>query len=133
MDYIIDRYETFDDKRGRLIVFLRERQLKIENKQFGQIYFITFNDEGIVRGNHYHKEWREWFGVVIGEVQVELKDIITKERISLILNAEDKQYVRLEIGPHIAHAFKSMSPTASLLNYASGEWNPNDTFRYKLL
>ena len=133
MDYRLTKIEKHDDNRGELVVFLRNRELKKDQRELGQVYFITFGRKGVVRGNHYHKAWREWFGVVEGRLQVELEDVRTKKHTSFILNSNDKNYIRLEIGPHIAHSFKSLTKHASLLNYADKEWSAKDTFPYKLM
>jgi len=133
MDYKIEHFEKFNDERGQLVVFLRNRNLEKNFKKFGQIYFVTFDKKGAVRGNHYHKRWREWFGVVTGKLEVILKDVKTKKSKILILDGNSNEYVRLEIGPNIVHAFKNISPKASLLNYADKEWSSGDTFSYKLI
>lgn len=130
MDFKLEKFDKFVDTRGELIVFLRERDLNKKNKKFGQIYFVTFDKKGVIRGNHYHKEWREWFGIVAGRVEVTLEDVRTKERKKLVLNAKYKSYIRLEIGPFIAHTFKSTTKYAALLNYTNEEWGPEDTFSY---
>jgi len=132
MDYKITSIEKHSDKRGQLVVFLRSSELKANRKKFGQIYFITFNKKNVVRGNHYHKKWREWFGVVHGSVKAELEDVITGEHKTLVLSSKHNVYKRLEIGPNVAHAFKSMTPTASLLNYGDKEWSAKDRFFYDL-
>lgn len=128
MDYTITKIQKFSDKRGDLIVFLKEEELEEKHKQFGQIYFVTFKKKGIVRGNHYHKTFREWFGVVGGKVSVVLKDMKTGETTTLQLSGNDKEYLRLEIGPNIAHAFTSISASASLLNYTDKQWRADDVF-----
>lgn len=133
MDYKIEYFEKFNDIRGQLVVFLKNSNLHIKNKQFGQIYFVTFNKKGIIRGNHYHKKWREWFGVVIGKLEVILKDIKTNETKKLILDSNSNKYIRLEIGPNIAHAFKNLSNNAALLNYTDSEWSNDNTFNFKLM
>lgn len=133
MDYKVDFIEKHDDERGRLVVFLKNADLNDCFKTFGQIYFVTFNKIGIIRGNHYHKKWREWFGVVDGKVDVMLKDILTGEVVNLIIDGSDDKYTRLEIGPNVAHAFRSLSETASLLNYTDTEWSDGDTFREELI
>lgn len=133
MDYKIDYIEKHDDDRGRLVVFLKNTSLSDKFKNFGQIYFVTFDKPRIVRGNHYHKAWREWFGIVTGKVEVALKDIVTGEAVSLVLDGNSDQYSRLEIGPNIAHAFRNISDQASLLNYTDSEWSPNDTFSEELI
>lgn len=133
MDYKIEYFEKFNDKRGQLVVFLRNIDLDKKYKEFGQIYFVTFDKENAIRGNHYHKKWREWFGVVSGKLQVKLMDVKTKEIKRLVLNANSNKYIRLEIGPNIVHAFKSMTPSAALLNYTDKEWSAEDTFPYEIM
>ncbi len=133
MDYVIEYFEKYNDDRGQLVVFLRNSNLEKKDKQFGQIYFVTFNRKGAIRGNHYHKKWREWFGVVEGKLEVILKDIKIGEEKRMILDGNDKKYIRLTIGPYIAHAFRSLSRKASLVNYANDEWNRNDSVPYKLI
>lgn len=133
MDYKIEYFEKFNDKRGQLVVFLRNRDLKKKQKEFGQIYFVTFEKKDAIRGNHYHKKWREWFGVVSGKLQVKLMNIKTKEKKRLTLDGNSNKYIRLEIGPNIVHAFKSKSAHASLLNYSDKEWSADDTFPCEIL
>ncbi len=133
MDYAIEQFEKHNDERGQLVVFLKNSNLAKPEKEFGQIYFVTFDKKGVVRGNHYHKKWREWFGVVTGKLQVILKDVRSGEMQKLVLEGSSKHYVRLKIGPYIAHAFKSISSKAALINYANREWSSKDDFSYKLI
>ena len=126
MDYKIENFKKFRDKRGQLVVFLKNSDLDKKLKEFGQIYFVTFEKKGVARGNHYHKGMREWFGVVSGRVKVVLIDVKTKERKEMVLNGNSKKYIRLEIGPNIAHGFKSLSGFVSLLNYTDKEWRASD-------
>ena len=133
IDCKIKKIEKYSDERGNLVVFLKNCELEKKNKEFGQVYFITFSNKSVIRGNHYHKNWREWFVVVNGKVQAELEDVRNKEHFSIILDANNKNHVRLEIGSFIAHSFKSLSNSASLLNYAEKEWSTEDTFPYELM
>jgi len=133
MDYKIEHFEKFNDKRGQLVIFLRNRDLDKKLKFFGQIYFVTFEKKGIVRANHYHKEFREWFGVVDGKVKVVLVDIKTNERKEMVLDGNSKKYARLEIGPNIAHGFKSLTNSVSLLNYTDKEWSSKDVFPMEVI
>lgn len=133
MDCKIETLKKHPDQRGELVVFLKKSQLDVHRLSFGQIYFITFEGKGVVRGNHYHKKWREWFGIVHGEVHAELEDIVTKERRTCVLSAGHSTYTRLEIGPQIAHAFRCISPSAALLNYADAEWTAQDRFEYPII
>lgn len=134
MDYKITHFEKHNDKRGQLVVFLRNRDLKKKQKALGQIYFVTFDRKNSIRGNHYHKKWREWFGVVSGKLKVIIMDINTREKKEFIFDGDDaNNYIRLEIGPNIAHAFKNISDKASLLNYSDKEWSASDTFRAEIM
>lgn len=133
MDYKLERFQKYQDDRGDLVVFLRTSNLENKYRKFGQIYFVTFEKKGAVRGNHYHKHWREWFGVVYGKLELLLKDMKTGEEKRMILNGNNKRYIRLEIGPNIAHAFKSLTKKAALLNYANSEWTNKDDFHHKLM
>ncbi len=128
MDYKIEYFDKFSDARGDLIVFLRASNLEKKYEHFGQIYFVTFKKKGTVRANHYHKRIREWFGVVHGKVSVVLQDVKTGQKKKLILDSKDKKYIRLEIGPHVAHAFKSLTASASVVNYTDQEWSQDDVF-----
>lgn len=133
MDCKIETIKKHADDRGELVVFLKQSELERSRRAFGQIYFITFDRKGTVRGNHYHRKWREWFGVVHGEILAELEDIVTKEKVSCVLSADHSSYTRLEIGPNIAHAFRCRSASAALLNYADAEWTAADRYDYSLL
>lgn len=130
MNYTLKEFEKHSDERGDLIVFLKESDLDSKHKKFGQIYFVTFDSKGVVRGNHYHNKWCEWFGIVAGKIEVYLEDIDTQEKITLVLDAKKDKYTRLEIGPHIAHTFRSISDYAALINYANSEWYADDTIPY---
>jgi dTDP-4-dehydrorhamnose 3,5-epimerase-like enzyme len=128
MDYKVEKFEKHSDKRGQLVVFLKASNLYGKYKKFGQIYFITFNRKGIMRGNHFHKKWREWFGVVQGKVKADLRDVKSGETHTIILDGNKNEYIRLEIGPNILHKFTSLTSKASLVNYTDTEWSPHDTF-----
>lgn len=132
MNYSLKKFNKFSDSRGDLIVFLKDSELGKAKKKFGQIYFVTFNKIGVVRGNHYHKKWFEWFGIVAGIVKVILKDMKTDEEKVFILDAKHDIYTRLEIGPYTAHSFRSLTKYAALLNYADSEWSEKDSIPYKL-
>lgn len=133
MDIKIKKFTKIKDERGSLIVFLQNNDLATNDKEFGQIYFVTFDKLGVIRGNHYHKRWREWFGVVSGAVEAHLIDIETNEEKTMILDSSGDEYILLEIGPKIAHAFKNITPNAQLLNYANGEWSESDSIKYEVI
>jgi len=133
LDFKLTKFKSYSDNRGKLIVFLKESELKNAKKKFGQIYFVTFSQKGAIRGNHYHKKWHEWFGVIEGRVKVVLEDVRTKKRTSVVLDSKLDKYTRLETRPYIAHAIISLTKKASLLSYADTQWVNGDTHRYDLL
>jgi dTDP-4-dehydrorhamnose 3,5-epimerase-like enzyme len=133
MDYRHERTKNIIDGRGQLTVFLRKNDLLPSRRSFGQIYFVTFDKKGVVRGNHYHKRWREWFGVVTGSVRVYLQDVRTHEKRSFVLSAGKRHFYRLQIGPYIAHAFKSLTSKAALLNYGDAPWSQDDRYVHALI
>ena len=130
MDFNISTLTKHTDQRGYLVEFLKNDELQGSNKNFGQIYYVTFNKDNIVRGNHYHTKTEEWFGVVHGSLLVVLEDVKTKERKSFELHSSKDEFIRLSIGKEIAHAFKCLSESAILLDYANKEYEPEYTDRH---
>ncbi|MEW6040538.1 MAG: WxcM-like domain-containing protein [Elusimicrobiota bacterium] len=130
MDYKITFCDKHSDLRGYLVEFLKQTELMEEHKQFGQIYFVTFEKPETVRGNHYHLSTYEWFGVASGILEVVLEDVNTKERLTFKLDSNDKKFVRLHIGLNVAHAFKNLSDTAVLIDYANRPYDPQNTDRH---
>lgn len=133
MNYKLEKLEKKSDERGYLIEFLKNSEL--DKKEFGQNYFVTFNQKDVVRGNHYHTKKSEWFTIAVGKAEVILKDIETGETEAIILTDEDQKYLtRLYIAPNIAHSFRSLTDRAVLLNYTDIEYHPEDpdTHRYQL-
>jgi dTDP-4-dehydrorhamnose 3,5-epimerase-like enzyme len=135
MDFEIAYLIKHNDHRGYLVEFLKGDELNDVNKTFGQIYYVTFNNENVVRGNHYHKQTEEWFGVIFGSLLVVLEDVNTQERKTFELHSSENEFVRLRIGKGIAHAFKCLSKSAILLDYANRQYDPtnSDRFHYTLL
>lgn len=126
MDYELAQCVKHSDQRGFLVEFLKAPELLLPHKLFGQIYVATFEKPGQIRGNHYHTRFEEWFGVVAGILKVVLEDIKTKERASFVLNATDKTFPRLHIGPFIAHAFINLTERAVLLDYTNSVYDPEN-------
>lgn len=135
LDYDISQPTEHRDERGCLVELLKGDELSGEKKILGQIYFVTFEKLRVIRGNHYHIKKEEWFIVAQGRLHVELQDVDTRERVSLVLDSKKDGYVRLRIGKKIAHAFMNLSPTATMVNYASQSYHQTDpdTFPYVLI
>jgi dTDP-4-dehydrorhamnose 3,5-epimerase-like enzyme len=51
----------------------------------------------------------------------------------MILDGNSKKYVRLEIGPNVAHGFKSISKSVTLLNYTDKEWSREDVIKMEVI
>ncbi|MGD9645641.1 MAG: WxcM-like domain-containing protein [Pirellulales bacterium] len=126
MDYELVECSKHTDERGYLVEFLRYEELDEQHTPFGQVYFVTFERPRQVRGNHYHTRGREWFGVANGTLEVVLEDVRTRERVQFVLRSDDKSFTRLSIGPYIAHAFRNVSPTAILIDYATEQFDHED-------
>lgn len=134
MNYKIDILNHFTDERGSLVEFIQSNNLAGKSSDhFGQIYFVTFNEKGVTRGNHYHNKPSESFTLIFGRVKVILEDIQTKERIDFILDSQEKPFKRLSIGPEIAHTFISLADYAILLNYADKVYDPKDEDKYSYI
>lgn len=129
MDYSIIECSTFRDARGVLVEFLRADELQAKHQSFGQIYCVTFDRPNQVRGNHFHTRGTEWFGVVEGRLQVVLEDTRSKEREEFILESDAEKFVQLRVGPHVAHAFRNLSPRAVLVDYSSTQYDREDPDR----
>lgn len=119
------------DARGKLVLFLQNDQMN-GPREFGQLYFVTFEKKGVTRGNHYHKKCDEWFGIVTGRVKVLLENIKTHEQAVHILDAKDEEYVRLHVAPEMAHTIVALSAGAILISYANRQWTPDDTYDYQI-
>jgi len=134
MEYTLKKIEKHTDERGFLVEFLKKSEMPEGHDKFGQIYYVTFDNAGVIRGNHYHSHKYEWFGVVFGDVQIDIEDVETKERKSFLISPTGQEFVRLGIGPNVAHAVKCLSEKAILIDYFTGEYSPenSDTFFYKL-
>lgn len=130
MDFEISHLLKHNDPRGYLVEFLKNEELSQDNKSFGQIYYVTFSAKDVIRGNHYHKKTEEWFGVLFGSLQVVLEDVNTKDRKIFELHSSENEFIRLRIGKGIAHAFKCLSNSAILLDYANKQYDSVNTDRF---
>lgn len=135
MEYKIVKVKKWQDERGYLAEFLTRKEIDNPQKKFGHMYFVTFVKPGIVRGNHYHARKKEYFGLAMGKAKFILEDIKTKERKMFILSADSRQFIRLQIGPNIAHAVQSLTNNVVLIDYFSFPYNPKhpDSFKYILI
>jgi len=135
LDFKLEKSTRRRDKRGFLVDFLKADELEESDKQFGQIYFVTFEKSKAVRGNHYHENKKEWFVVGQGKVLVILEDVKTKKRETFTLDGNDDIYERLFVGEGVAHAFTNLTPFAYVINYCNKPYHhdqPDSSF-YELI
>lgn len=135
INYTITKSVKRIDERGFLVEFLKGDEVSSAQKKLGQIYFVTFEKKGMIRGNHYHKKKDEWFVAVRGRLRVVLEDIKSKERHELIIDGDTEEYKRVFIGRNVAHSFQSLTRKAEMINYASKPYHREDADinTYKLI
>lgn len=123
------------DERGFLVDVLKADELTKKDEKFGQMYFVTFEKCGVIRGNHVHKTKKEWFVVGAGKILVVLEDVKSKERETIILDGDTDEYQRLFIGENVAHAFTNLSPFAYMINYCNKAYHHEkpDSNYYELI
>ena len=131
MDYKITRKTKYIDERGHLTEFLTRSELK-NGEVFGHIYFVTFEKPGVIRGNHFHHK-NEYFGIAYGRLRFLIQDIKTKETKQFILDADDKYFIRIKIGPNIAHAVESLSEKAILIDYFPEPYNAQNPDNHRAI
>ena len=131
----VTKLPKFEDDRGFLIEFLKNRELDMEHEKFGQIYLATIK-KGRIRGNHYHLNKREVFTVMSGKARVILEDIETKERREVMLDPSEDKVMRVEFGPGVAHAIESIGEQDLVVvayNDVQYDENKTDDIRYVLI
>ena len=83
---------AFDDKNGEIA--------NIIDGSFGHLAVIH-SVEGAVRGNHYHKEDKQWIYVARGRMATRAVDPVTEEKWSYMVEEGQLEYMP----PGIAHAY----------------------------
>lgn len=131
----MDECNVYKDSRGELIDFIGSSYLAAKNIPFGHVYLLTFGAQGVVRGNHYHKESTEVFSIVSGTVHIVIENVNSKVRTELELTAGKEPHQRILIPPHHAHAIKCLTDFAVLASFCTHEYNASapDKFNYPLL
>ena len=117
--------EKNTDDRGVFTEFLK-------SDHFGQISFFTINP-GCVRGMHYHHVKVEKFLVIQGTGKFIYEDILTNERNTFIISADDSNV--LETIPGVSHSIKNIGEEKLIvLAYANevfDKLNP-DTYYFEI-
>lgn len=135
MDIDVVKLKAHTAKQGKLVEFIAVQDVERHHRKFGHLFFVTFENKKVIRGNHYHKKHHEYYIVLSGKIKVLLRDLVTNKKKTLSLHSEKGIYKRLRIGPNIAHAAYSLTPKAALLAYYGDPYNPKklDTYPYHLI
>ncbi|MHC1738590.1 MAG: WxcM-like domain-containing protein [Ignavibacteriaceae bacterium] len=125
---IIDR-KLISDSRGWFLKVITGKECNLPNFT-GEVYLISA-EIGECRANHYHIDAHEWFTLVRGKAEMIIEDIITKERIILLLDAKNPHTIY--VPNNIAHAFNNVGSIPYLLvTYTSRLYEKKDTVSYNL-
>jgi len=115
------------NKPGReLYVVYDKRFPVVPGFEVNYEYFVEFQNEGSVAGNHYHKLKREIFVPISGDFEVMLINPETKE--NEIIELKESEHKVLFVPSMIAHRVTSKNEKSKLLVLAT---SPNeDEFGY---
>jgi dTDP-4-dehydrorhamnose reductase len=91
---LVPPYFFFADSRGSLTGILQDQKWE-------EINYIE-SVKGSIRGNHYHKETKEAFFIIEGEIKISLIDIINNSKRTFISKKGDI----LIVNPYILHTFE---------------------------
>ncbi len=118
------------NKPGReLYVVYDKRTSLVPDFEINYEYFVEFQNEGSVAGNHYHKLKREIFVPISGNFEVRLINITTKE--SEIINLNENDHKVLYVPSMIAHRVTSKNEKSKLLVLATSPNEDDDEFGYE--
>ena len=116
---------SYSDDRGTLIEVMKFQSFKMPPG--GQVYCFTIK-KGKVRGNHFHKEKKEWFVCVSGSATL----ITQKDGKKLVYLMSSKIPVLFYMEPYMVHTLTNDSDAdAVIISYSSKEFDPGfpDTYR----
>ena len=107
-------YIKFADERGGL--------LGITQEPWAEANFIE-TKANQVRGGHYHKETRELFFIVSGEIDITIKDLRSGESFQIAVNKGDI----FVIEPYELHTFNVRTDASwiNMLSKAHDQQNPD--------
>jgi dTDP-4-dehydrorhamnose 3,5-epimerase-like enzyme len=95
---------------------------------FGEIYVIK-GDKGKARANHYHDVATEWFTILQGKVQLNLKHVETGVTASVLLT--DEAPVTIRVNPKVAHSLVGVDDhDYMMMAYTDLRYDPVDTIAH---
>jgi dTDP-4-dehydrorhamnose 3,5-epimerase-like enzyme len=111
----LEKYTIHEDSRGGF--------LGIINKYtWGEINFVR-TKAGVVRGNHYHRYTKELFYVLSGEIQIDVKNIVSNEEHHFLAKP-DMVFI---IDPYEVHTFTTIEDSTwlNMLSHRLDEKSPD--------
>ena len=92
----------------------------ITQERWAEVNFVE-TAAGQVRGNHYHKETRELFFIISGEIEIIVTDLRSGERTEMSVTKGDIFIIE----PYELHTFRTKTD-AQWLNMLSKPHDPQD-------
>jgi len=112
------------DNRGWFIKVIDGKEKNIPNYT-GEVY-LTSAIPGEAKGGHYHEKANEWFTLITGDCELKLVDILTGEKLTIILSSQKVETIY--VPNNIAHVFINKSvQDFILLAYSDQLFVPEDT------
>ncbi len=116
-----DNEGTVADARGKLV------QIVDGATPFTHLVYLDFTvtDPPVYRGGHYHEKKSEVFYVITGRIEVQLVDLDTGWRETLVIIPGDK----LTLLPRLAHRFRALEDS-QIIEIAPVVYDPADVFPF---
>lgn len=125
----IIRRKKLSDDRGWFLKTLTGKESGLPNHT-GEIYVVCGYPKQS-RGGHYHLKAKEWFTLISGKAILNLVDINTLEKDSIVIDSEYP--MTIVIPPMIAHSFANIeNNNFVLITYTDILYNPDDTVNFNL-
>jgi|GEM_PF-1312007 len=136
--YVFNIRTPSKSKPGRSVIVLSDDRLQyIKGFVARYAYVVKMWKNGVVAGNHYHKEKNEIFTVLSGKVYINLQDVFTRgciERIVLSAPKEQEDTVSMLYVPAgVAHSMACMSDTAIVHILATHPNTNKDEFKFEII
>jgi UDP-2-acetamido-2,6-beta-L-arabino-hexul-4-ose reductase len=114
------RNKVYEDKRGSFQELVHANEIR-----FGQLGLLKIK-EGCRRGGHYHKRKEEWFACIHGICRMELANIKTGVRNTIIMGGLNNEFIY--VAPFESHTVVNFSDSeCELLVISSETYNDKDS------
>lgn len=119
--------KRIEDNRGWFLKVITGKEKGLP-AYTGEIYTV-YSKNGASRGGHYHIQATEWFTVLYGKSNLELFDMLTHERLTILLDINEPRTI--VVPPNVAHRFDAIELQSFLLvAYTDVLYKPEDTISY---